>query len=112
MAERLKDAEDRLLESMFETEAIADDGFSDLVVKKVRRRLWLRRLTLPVAAIIGGTISVKPLTQLVIAVSSLSSMIPGNLFGLAATYIPQGQTVILGAILLAVCMLGVRAIED
>ena len=48
MAEKLKDAEDRLLESLFASEPIADDGFSRRVVTRIRRRIWVRRLALPV----------------------------------------------------------------
>ena len=70
MVEKLKDAEDRMLESMFQTRPIADDGFSRRVVTRIRRRLWVRRLTLPVAMLIGGAIAVEPLSQLVIAASN------------------------------------------
>ena len=112
MAERIKDAEDRLLESMFDSAPIADDGFSTRVVKKVRRRLWLRRLTLPIAATIGGAIAIKPLTGLVTALASLSSMVPKEIVSATTELIPQAQTIVLGAMLLVVCLLGVRALED
>ncbi len=112
MAERIKDAEDRLLESMFESAPIADDGFSALVLKNVRRGLWLRRLTLPVATMIGGAIAVKPLTGLVTAAASLSSMVPQEFVNTAAALVPQAQIIVLGAMLLAACMLGLRTIED
>ena len=112
MAERIKDAEDRHLESMFDSAPIADDGFSAMVVKRVRRRLWLRRLTLPIAAIIGGAIAIKPLTGLVAALASLSSMVPKEFVSAATALIPQVQIIVLGAMLLVACLLGVRAIED
>jgi hypothetical protein len=112
MAERIKDAEDRLLESMFDSAPIADDGFSATVVRKVRRRLWLRRLAVPVAAVIGGAFAIKPLTGLVMIVASLSSLVPQEIFSSAMALIPQAQTIVLGAMLLGVCMLGLRAIDD
>jgi len=112
MAERIKDAEDRLLESMFDSAPIADDGFSRAVVKRIRRGLWLRRLTVPVAAMIGGAIAIKPLTGLVKAVASLSSMLPQELVVATTALIPQAQTIVLGAMLLAACLLGLRAIDD
>lgn len=112
MAEKIKDAEDRLLESLFDSEAVADDGFSVRVVSKVKRQLWLRRLMLPVAAVIGGAIAFKPLTGLVAALANLSSLIPEAAVSSAASSIPQLQTVVLGAILLAVGLLGARMIED
>jgi hypothetical protein len=112
MAERIKDEEDRLLESMFASLPVADDGFSIRVVRRVSRRVWLRRLALPVAAIIGGIIAIKPLSGLVAALLSLSSLIPSDTISLASNSIPQFQTVVLGAILLAVGLLSTRFLED
>ncbi len=116
MAERIKDAEDRLLESMFESQPIADDGFSVRVVRKVRRRLWLRRLALPVAALIGGAISIKPLADLVTAVAGLTtsvpSLVPEELVTATSALIPQAPLVVLGGMLLAACMIGLSAIDD
>ena len=112
MAERIKDAEDRLLESMFESVPVADDGFSISVVRKLRRRLWLRRLTLPVAAVVGALFAVKPLAELVKALAGLSVLIPQDLVSTTTSMIPQAQTIVLGAVLLAVCLLGLRALEE
>jgi hypothetical protein len=112
MADRIKDAEDRLLESMFAAPTIADNGFSASVIGKVRRRLWLRRLALPVAALIGGAIALKPLTTFVTLIAGLSTLLPQELYGAVAELIPQVQTVVLGALLLAVCLIGLRSLED
>ncbi len=116
MAERIKDAEDRLLESMFESAPIADNGFSARVVKRVRRRLWLQRLSLPVAAIIGGAFAIKPLADLVTVMANLSfsvtSIVPEELVTATTGLIPQAPFVVLGAMLLAACLLGLRFIED
>ncbi len=112
MADRMKDAEDRLLESMFAEPPIADNGFSARVAGRVRRRLWLRRLALPVATLIGGAVAVKPLTTLVTLIAGLSTLLPRELFEVIVDFIPQAQTVVLGALLLAVCLLGMRSLED
>jgi hypothetical protein len=64
MAEKMKDAEDRLLESMFQSESVADNGFSDRVVGRIRRQIWVRRLALPVAMVAGAAIALKPASQL------------------------------------------------
>lgn len=112
MAERIKDPEDRLLESMFAAAPVADDGFSRSVVRRIRRRLWLRRLAVPVAAIIGGAIAIKPLTGLVIAAASLSSLIPPELLDATKELIPRVPTIVLGAMLLAACLLGLRSLEE
>ena len=122
MAEKLKDAEDRLLESMFASEPIADDGFSRRVVTRIRRRLWLRRLALPVAMLVGGMIAIKPASELVIAASKLLAVVPQGLVEAPVSWLPemQGvavgatviQTVVFGAVLLAVGIFGSRVILD
>jgi hypothetical protein len=112
MAERIKDTEDRFLESMFASTPIADDGFSTTVVRKVRRGLWLQRLAVPVAALVGGAIAFKPLAGLITAVVSLSSLLPQEILSATSTLIPQAQTIVLGAMLLVACLLGLRALED
>ena len=112
MAERMKDAEDRLLESLFESPPLADDGFSAAVVGKLNRQLWFRRLTLPVAAAIGASIAFKPLAALVSALANFSSLIPEDIVSGAASSIPQIQTIILGAVLLVVGLVSMRMLED
>lgn len=112
MAERFKDAEDRLLESMFESVPVADDGFSVNVVSTIRRRLWLRRLTLPCAAAIGAVLTIKPLAGLVKAFAGFSAIIPQQLISATASMLPQVSTLVLGAMLLAVCLLGIQALDE
>jgi hypothetical protein len=111
MAERMKDAEDRLLESLFESPPLADDGFSAGIVRKINRQLWFRRLTLPLATLIGGAIAFKPLTSLVSAFSSFSSLIPQDIVSGAVSSIPQFQTIVLGAVLLVVGLVSMRMLE-
>jgi hypothetical protein len=117
MAERIKDEEDRLLESMFESSPIADDGFSESIVRRVRRRLWLRRLAVPLAVLIGGAIAIKPLTGFVMAIANLSAVIPPELISSASELVPllptaQLSTIVLGALLLAAILLGLRSLEE
>jgi hypothetical protein len=112
MAERIRDEEDRMLESMFASAPIADDGFSVQVVKKVRRRMWLRRLTLPVASLIGALISFKPLAGLVTTLAGFTTLIPQDVVNATSTILPQLPMLVLGAMLLATCMLGLRSLED
>jgi len=122
MAEKLKDAEDRLLEAMFQSEQIADDGFSRRVVTQIRRRLWIKRLALPVAMLIGGVIAVKPAAQLVTAASKLLTVVPQGMLDVPTDWIPQMQSVafgatlvqmvVLGAMLLAAGLLGTRMLVE
>ena len=122
MAEKLRDAEDRMLESLFASEPIADDGFSQRVVGRIRRRIWIRRLALPIAIIIGGAIAIKPASQLVLAASKLLTIVPQDVVVTPAEWLPQVQgiaisgsfvqTAIYGAVLLGVGLLGARMLTE
>jgi hypothetical protein len=112
MAERIKDEQDRLLESMFASDPIADDGFSARVVRKVRRRMWLRRLTLPVATLVGSLVAFKPLAELVTVIAGLVQVVPLDVLNASAIVIPQVWMLVLGAMLLATCMVGLRLLDD
>jgi hypothetical protein len=104
MADRLKDKEDRKLEALFASEPIADEGFSARVMARVRRQIWVRRLSLPIAFVIGAAFAMRPLMQLVDALSGLFEFIPqtlaGNLNMVSAAQVPQMQSILLGAMLL------------
>jgi hypothetical protein len=113
MADRIKDEQDRLLESMFASEPIADDGFSARIVHRVRRRMWLRRVTLPVATVIGLLVSFKPLTSLVTTLAGLVQLLPIDKIGATSDqFIAQLPMIVLGAMLLGACMVGLRMLED
>ena len=122
MVDKLKDAEDRMLESLFQSEPIADDGFSRRVVTRIRRRLWIRRLALPVAMLVGGAVAIKPLSQLVTAVSKLLAVVPQGVLDAPTSWLPQMEAVafgaslthmvVLGAMLLAAGLLGTRMLVD
>jgi hypothetical protein len=122
MAEKLKDAEDRLLESMFHSQAIADDGFSRRIVTRIRRRLWVQRLALPIALVIGGAIALKPAMQLMLLMPKLLAIVPQGVLNVPASWLPQveasafgasfPQIVVLGAMLLVAAFLGIRLLEE
>lgn len=122
MAEKMKDAEDRLLESMFSSQVIADDGFSRRVVTRIRRRLWVQRLAVPVALIVGGAIALKPALQLMQVAPRLLAVVPQRILDVPASWLPLlepgasgtsfTQIIVLGAMLLAAVSLGIRLLED
>ena len=112
MAEHIKDDEDRMLESMFASEPITDDGFSVRVVRRIRRRVWVRRLTLPIATLVGVAISFKPLTGLVSMLAGFAQLVPQDVVNLSQNALPQVPYIVLGAMLLATCMVGLRILED
>ena len=115
MAERLKDKEDLALDAMFRSDPIADDGFSVKVVSTVRRRMWVRRLSLPVAVVIGAAISAKPLLEVVNVVPGLINSVFGSALSLdklPLQNMPQLSTMLLGASLLMAVMLASRILEE
>ena len=116
MVERMKDAEDLKLESLFASDAMPDDGFSARIEKRIRRRLWVRRLALPVAVVIGGVIAAKPLAGLVTTMMNLIAVLPENfsssLGGASIANMPQLSTILFGSVLVIVAIMATRVIED
>lgn len=112
MAEKTRDAEDRALESLFRSEALADDGFSDRIVKRIRRQIWLRRLTLPVALMIGVTVSIGPLLELLQVGQRLLGALPTDWLALPAESMPQLPLVLFGGALFVICWLSIRMLEE
>jgi hypothetical protein len=111
MADRLKDREDLRLEAMFQSAPIADEGFSRRVMTRIRRQIWVQRLTLPIAFVVGAAIAARPLMQLIDAVSGMLKFIPqtvaGNVGTLPIAELPQLPAILLGStVLLAALMFG------
>ena len=112
MADRLKDNEDKVLETLFGSETVPDNGFSARVIARLNRRLWIRRLALPTAFLLGAAVALKPLSQLVVTFSKLLTVIPADVSSLSIDVIPQSTTVVLGALLLAAMMMITKILED
>jgi hypothetical protein len=118
MAERLQDEADKMLESLFRSEPVRDDGFSVNVVKRVRRKMWIQRLSMPVAMAIGVAIAAKPLVQLATAIPNLMTAVPtsvgsvANIEGISLGSLPQTSTIILGLVLLGAIMMVSQLLEE
>jgi len=116
MADRLKDAEDRRLESLFASDPIPDAGFSIRIEKRIRRQQWIRRLALPIAVLVGGLIAAKPLIELLTALVRIADVLPGSItrnFGtLPLGDMPQMSTVMMGAMLAIAAIMLSRLLED
>jgi len=115
MADRMKDAQDLKLESMFTSKAIADNGFSARIQQRLRRQLWLRRLTLPIAVLIGGAIAIKPLVGFITALPKLFSVLPASVSSnlqQVPISIPQLPTIMLGGMLVIVVVMLTRMLEE
>jgi len=57
-------------------------------------------------------VSFKPLAGLVTALASLTSLLPKELIEAPQQLVPQLPMIVLGAMLLATCLLALRALED
>ena len=112
MADSIKDAEDRFLESVFRTDSLADNGFSRMVMRRIRRRLWVKRLAMPIAVVVGAAVAFKPLVGLVTMLAGILQLVPNDMLVSVSHELPHLSTYILGAMLLAACLLGLRTIEE
>jgi len=112
MVDRLKDNEDKMLESLFGSDLIPDNGFSLEVMSRIKRRMWIRRLSLPAAFVVGAVIALKPLSQLVVAFSKFLTLIPTNVGSLSFDSLPQTSTIFLGGLLLAAMMMVTKMLEE
>jgi hypothetical protein len=115
MVERLKGSEDLKLEALFRSEPVQDDGFSARVESRVRRRMWVQRLSLPVAFVIGAVIAAKPLMQLANLVPKVLGIVPqalGNIFDLQLDGMFQGTTIVLGIMLFGAMLMIGRMLEE
>jgi len=112
MAEKIQDAEDRLLESMFQTESILDDGFSARTVRRIRRQMWVRRLALPLAMIVGAAIAVKPASQLLSVGSQLFGPVATDSMFPQSALTAQLPIVIVGGMAIALVMVTFRLFEE
>ena len=115
MADRLKDEADKALESLLGATPVRDDGFSLRVMARVRRQMWVRRLSLPVAFLIGIAISAKPLIQLASALPNLLGSVPASglsMDRLPISSFPASSTMILGVLLLATVLMASRMLEE
>ena len=112
MAEKIKDPTDRLLESMFRSEPIADDGFSGKVVSRVRRAIWVRRLALPIAMLVGAVIAIRPAIELVVFAPKLLSLVPSDVMSVPMSLLEQLPIIVLGGMLLAVGMAFIQSLAE
>jgi hypothetical protein len=112
MADRLKDAEDRMLEALFASGPIADDRFSERIVQRIRRRLWMRRLCVTAALLLGGAIALKPSLKLAGTVLQLLADVPGRLLGVSADSLPSVTMLAGGGMLFVIVFIALRFLED
>ena len=77
MGDYTMDEQDRALQQMFAAKPVADNGFSAAVMKRVRRRILLQRLVLPIAVVFGGLVAIGPLMDLAALLPQVAQPAPG-----------------------------------
>lgn len=115
MADKMKDTEDLKLEALFRFEAVQDDGFSVKIMSRVRRRIWVSRLALPTAIVIGASIAAKPIMELIRVLPKIVGIVPQGLLNsveLPIASIFQGPTIVFGIAALGATLLIGRMLED
>ena len=110
----MKDKDDLALEALFRSAPIADDGFSRKVVARVRRRMWLRRLALPLAFAVGIVVAFQPAVELIGALVNVVDMLPlqGRVDSLSANLLPQLTSYIVGGFVVIAALVFIPALED
>ena len=103
---------DDWLKAAFKSEPIVDEGFSLAVMRRVRRQMFVRRWTMPVAVIIGGVIAAKPATELLIFVSRFIDMLPAQISAVPTDWLPQSPTFIIAGVLILVGSGLAQALQD
>ena len=94
------------------SEPIPDAGFSDRIVKRIRRGIWINRLALPLAAAIGAAFAIKPATQLVTALLPLLNVMPVDVVSAPMEFLPQMQTFLFGGMAFIVAIMLYRVFEE
>jgi hypothetical protein len=79
MVDRIKDSEELRLEALFRSDPLPDNDFSAKVMARVRRQIWIRRLTMPIALVLGGLIALKPATEVVSSMFKVINVLPASL---------------------------------
>ncbi|HEY5654996.1 MAG TPA: hypothetical protein VIS04_04100 [Woeseiaceae bacterium] len=102
--------EDEWLRKVFHQETLADDGFSEAVMRRVRRRRWARRWTMPISVLIGTVIAAKPAIELLVFVNSLFGevlskaellSVPSDWVTQSASFMVAGALLVFGGIFLS-----------
>lgn len=102
---------ERQLSELFQTlnPPLGDEGFSDTVLRRVRRRLWLRRVVLGTAAVVGGVLAVGPLFELATLLSE--GLVTAATRWNDPAWLTQNQVLVIPALLVLAVPGAVRLLE-
>ena len=110
--------EEGRIAELFETltPPLDDEGFSATVLRRIRRRVWLRRAVLGTAAVVGGVLALGPLSELSVLISAVPVLLSDGLITVATSWndpawLAQNRMVLI-MVLLAVASPGaIRLLE-
>ena len=68
------------------TPPVEDEGFSASVVRRIRRRAWLRRMVLGAAVVVGGVLAFGPLSELSVLLSGVPVLLSDGLITVATSW--------------------------
>ena len=68
------------------TPPVEDEGFSASVVRRIRRRAWLRRMVLGAAVVVGGVLAFGPLSELSVLLSGVPVLLSDGLISVATSW--------------------------
>lgn len=110
--------EEGRLSELFETltPPLEDEGFSADVLRRIRRRAWLRRAVLGTAVMVGGVLALGPLSELSILLSGLPALLSEGLVTVATSWndpawLAQNRVVLILAVLAASVPGAIRLLE-
>jgi len=101
-----------VLRDMLAHPPLADDGFSDRVVRRIRRRALLERWLLPGAALTGSLIAARPASELLAALASRVAGFGDGLGALAPPPVMLPGGVFSALALVGFAVLALRMLED
>lgn len=112
MADQQQDAADRMLETLFQVEDIPDAGFSDQVLRRLRRQVWVRRLALPIAMLVGAACAARPALELLHIGSDVVDQLAGRSLFESVAAATQWPVVLAAALVVAIAMVTFRLSEE
>jgi len=106
--------EDEWLRKAFGQSELADDGFSAAVMRRVRRKAWLRRWTMPIATVIAAAVAAKPAVELLLFVNSLFGTVlsKAELVSLPSDWVAQSGTIMVTGALVIFGGVFMSALQD
>ena len=112
MAEMGRDADDRWLESVFASDAVPDDGFSDGIVRRIRRRVRIRRWSLGIALVVGTLVAAGPVLELVSLLVRVGGQVTGSLGISPGDSLPSAAMLLGGGTLFLATVLWLRLLDS